>query len=120
MPGYDKLRLPPEYQALTSLDTRGFAWEWLRRIPEFRDLWRSAPPATQRAVAGAGAAIRRSARPLVDIARHPLARRWSHWGLTFRTRSRHPGHARGAHRLAPGDRYVHSDPSPARAVGTHA
>ena len=87
MPGYHRLRLSSEYQALTSLDARGFAWEWLRRIPEFRAIWQTASTAGARAAASADSAVRRSARPLVDLPQHPLARRWTPWGLTFRTSS---------------------------------
>ncbi len=87
MPGYDRLRLPAEYGALKSLDARGLAWEWLRRNAEFRTIWASAGAAARRASGLAESAIRRSARPLVDLPQHPLARRWSPWGLTFRSAS---------------------------------
>ncbi len=83
MPGYQRLRLPPDYQALLGLNARGFAWEWLRRVPDFRAIWNAADGAATRADAAADAVIRRSARPLVDLPQHPLARRWSPWGLTF-------------------------------------
>lgn len=89
MPGYHRLRLPADYQALTALDARGFAWEWLRRNSEFRDLWRSAAAPARRVSTAAEVMARRSARTLITIAQHPLARRWSQWGLTFRARSRH-------------------------------
>lgn len=102
MPGYNRLRLPAEYQALTALDARGFAWEWLRRNTEFRDIWRSANSAARRASTSTEAAMRRSARRMVHIATHPLAGRWSHWGLTFRARSRHVGSRRAADRLDSG------------------
>lgn len=88
MPGYHRLRLPADYQALTALNARGFAWEWLRRNSEFRDLWRSAA-AARRVSTATEVVARRSARTLITIAQHPLARRWSQWGLTFRARSRH-------------------------------
>lgn len=84
MPGYNRLRLPADYQALTTLDARGFAWEWLRRNAEFRAVWNAAAGASRRAAAGADSAFRRSSRPLVELPRHPLAGRWSPWGLTFR------------------------------------
>lgn len=87
MPGYDRLRLPAEYGALKSLDARGFSWEWLRRNPEFRTLWVSAGGAARRASALAETTIRRSARARIDLPQHPLARRWSPWGLTFRPAS---------------------------------
>ncbi|UAK25306.1 transcriptional regulator domain-containing protein [Sphingomonas nostoxanthinifaciens] len=89
MPGYHRLRLPAAYQALTALDARGFAWEWLRRNPEFRGIWHTANVPARRASASAEAIVRRSARALITIAQHPLARRWSHWGVTFRARSRY-------------------------------
>lgn len=87
MPGYDRLRLPAAYGALKTLNAQGFAWEWLRRNPEFRTLWASAGAAARRASGLAEAALRRSARPLVDLPQHPFARRWSPWGLTFRPAS---------------------------------
>ena len=87
MPGYHRLRLLPEYQALTALDARGFAWEWLRRIPEFRAVSERTEGPGRRAAALADTAIRRSARSLVELPQHPLARRWSPWGLTFRSQS---------------------------------
>lgn len=97
MPGYNRLHLPATYQALTALDARGFAWEWLRRNSEFRDIWYSAT--ARRGSAATAALARRSARTLVTIAQHPLARRWSHWGLTFRARSRHRRNRRASGRL---------------------
>ncbi|GGO94080.1 transcriptional regulator domain-containing protein [Stakelama pacifica] len=102
MPGYNRLRLPAEYQALTALDARGFAWEWLRRNPDFRDIWRSGNPSAPRARTGTQAVMRRSARRILNISKHPLAGRWSHWGLTFRVRSRHAGSRRAADRLESG------------------
>jgi len=102
MPGYNRLRLPASYQALTELDTRGLAWEWLRRNPAFRDIWHSANVAARRAAANSDAVVRRSARTLVSISQNPLARRWSHWGLTFRAGSRHAGHASAGDRVEPG------------------
>ncbi|WP_414819861.1 transcriptional regulator domain-containing protein [Sphingomonas sp. Root710] len=103
MPGYNRLRLPSEYKATTALDARGFAWEWLRRNPEFRAVWQSANAPARRASASTEATVRRSARSLIHIAQHPLARRWSHWGLTFRTRSRHASHRHAGDRLASGN-----------------
>lgn len=84
MPGYHRLKLPPDYRALLTLDARGFAWEWLRRNADFRATWEAAADAGPRAAAKADAAVRSSARPLVELPQHPLARRWSPWGLTFR------------------------------------
>jgi hypothetical protein len=84
MPGYSRLRLPSNYHALTVLNARDFAWEWLRRNPEFREIAYSASAAARRASVLADAALRRSTRSLVDIPQHPSARRWSPWGLTFR------------------------------------
>lgn len=102
MPGYNRLRLPAEYQALTALDARGFAWEWLRRNREFRDIWHAANEPARRASASTEATVRRSARRIVHITTHPLARRWSHWGLTFRSQPRHAGNRRAANRLEAG------------------
>jgi len=99
MPGYNRLRLPAEYQALTTLNARGFAWEWLRRNPDFRDIWRSGNPPARRANTSTHALVRRSTRRILNIPKHPLAGRWSHWGLTFRTRSRHTSHRRAGARL---------------------
>lgn len=87
MPGYNRLRLPAEYQAMVSLNARGLAWEWLRRNPEFRRISASAGAAARRASALAETAVQRSARALIEIPQHPSARRWSHWGLFFRARS---------------------------------
>lgn len=87
MPGYHRLRLSDAYQALLTLDARGFAWEWLRRSPDFRAAWVSASEQTRRVTILAKTSIRRSARALVDIPQAPFARRWSHWGLGFPGRS---------------------------------
>lgn len=87
MPGYHKMRLPDAYRELLSLSPRGFAWEWLRRNPDFRAIWRSAGAAAKRASYVALASVHRSARPVVNLPQHPLARRWSPWGLSFRGRS---------------------------------
>jgi hypothetical protein len=84
MPGYKRMRLPEAYRALLTLNARGFAWEWVRRNPDFRAIWASAGAAAHRTSALALAAIRRSARLTINLPQHPLARRWSHWGLTFR------------------------------------
>lgn len=84
MPGYDRLLLPECYRGLYELTARGFAWEWLRRNPDFRSIWTSAGAAARRASMVAETAVCRSARPFIDLPRHPLARRWSPWGLTFR------------------------------------
>lgn len=84
MPGYHRFRLPEAYRALLPLTARDFAWEWLRRNPDFRALWDTAGPAARRANRLAVDAARRSRRPVADLPLHPLARRWSHWGLCFR------------------------------------
>lgn len=84
MPGYHRFRLPEAYRVLLPLTTRDFAWEWLRRNPDFRALWATGGPAARRARHDAMGAVGRSRRPLVDLPLHPLARRWSHWGLCFR------------------------------------
>ncbi|WP_367120081.1 DUF6499 domain-containing protein [Sphingomonas sp.] len=102
MPGYNRLHLPAEYQALTALDARGFAWEWLRRNPDFREIWRSGNSALRRVRPSTDAVVRRSARRILNISKHPLAGRWSHWGLTFRVRSRHVRSRRAADRLESG------------------
>lgn len=102
MPGYNRLRLPAQYQAMVTLNARGFAWEWLRRNPEFRDNWDAANDSARRASRNSEAAVGRSARRIVQISKHPLARRWSHWGLTFRTRFKYVGGRRTADRLASG------------------
>ena len=86
MPGYSRMRLPEAYRDLLTLDARGFAWEWLRRNPDFRAIWASANMAARRSSALAHNAVHRSARTVIDIPQHPLARRWSLWGLTFRAR----------------------------------
>lgn len=84
MPGYHRFRLPEAYRAMVALSARDFAWEWLRRNPDFRALWDIAGPAARRARWLALDTARRSRRPFVDLPLHPLARRWSHWGLCFR------------------------------------
>jgi hypothetical protein len=101
MPGYHRLRLPADYQAQTALDAHGFAWEWLRRNSEFREIWHSATAAARHASTTTEAMVRRSARTLVTIAQHPLARRWSHWGITFRARSRYRRDRHASRRLDP-------------------
>ncbi|MFB0872654.1 MULTISPECIES: transcriptional regulator domain-containing protein [unclassified Sphingobium] len=102
MPGYSRLRLPAEYQAMTALNARGFAWEWLRRNAEFRDIWHAANVSARRASQSAEALVSRSARRVVQMSKHPLAGRWSHWGLTFRTRSKYVRNRRTTNRLASG------------------
>lgn len=89
MPGYHILRLPDRYRALLNLSPAGFAWEWLRRNPEYRALWETAPAAVKRASAQAMASARRSAGITTILPRHPLGRRSAHLGLTF------PGFTRG-------------------------
>ncbi|WP_457309574.1 transcriptional regulator domain-containing protein [Sphingomonas sp. UYAg733] len=105
MPGYQRMRLPEAYRALLTLNARGFAWEWVRRNPDFRAIWASAGAAARRSSELAQNAIRRSARTMIDLPQHPLTRRWSLWGLTFRSRSRHAGDRRAAGRLAAVGRY---------------
>lgn len=83
MPGYHRLRLPEIYRALTGLSARDFAWEWLRRNPEFRAIWASAGAAAGRAADRAQAASRRTPRGAIDLPQHPLARRLARLGLTF-------------------------------------
>ena len=104
MPGYQRMRLPEAYRALLNLNARGFAWEWVRRNPDFRAIWASAGAAARRSSELAKTAIGRSARTMIDLPEHPLARRWSLWGLTFRSRSRHAGDRHAAGRLAAVDR----------------
>lgn len=84
MPAYHRLRLPDAYRALTSLTARDFAWEWLRRNPDFRALWSGAGAASRRASADAERVTLRSRRLVADIPLHPDARRWTHWGVGFR------------------------------------
>ena len=84
MPGYHRFRLPEVYRALLPLTARDFAWEWLRRNPDYRALWVTAGPAARRASRLALDTARRSRRLLVDLPLHALARRWSPWGLCFR------------------------------------
>lgn len=91
MPGYGNMRLPASYRELRSASPQDFAWEWLRRNPEFRAIWKAATAAAHRASAISADAIDRSRRPQVVIPRHSLERRWSLWGVSFRTGSRHTG-----------------------------
>lgn len=84
MPGYHRFRLPDAYRALLPLTARDFAWEWLRRNPDFRALWTGAGIAAHRASARADDLARRSRRPIVDLPVHPCARRWTHWDIGFR------------------------------------
>jgi len=78
------MRLPEAYRAMLTLNARGFAWEWLRRNPDFRAIWTAAEASARRAFDHATGQLCRSARPIVDLPQHVLARRWSPWGLTFR------------------------------------
>lgn len=84
MPGYHRFRLPEAYRALVPLTARDFAWEWLRRNPDFCALWDTAGSAARRASRLVMDAARRSRRPITDLPLYSLARRWSHWGLCFR------------------------------------
>ena len=104
MPGYQHFHLPPPYRALVSLGARGFAWEWLRRNPDFRALWASAPAALRRADAALLASLARSRRPRFDIALHRQAKRLAPWGLTFRRVARRLRPAGAADRLDARDR----------------
>lgn len=85
MPGYHNFRLPDAYRALLPLTARDFAWEWLRRNPAFRTAWHEAGAAARAASARAEDVARRSRRPVAHIPQHPLARRWTHWGIGFRS-----------------------------------
>ena len=84
MPGYHKLRLPQHYRAMLDLDASGFAWEWLRRHPEFRSMWASAGAAARRASTQAAVAARRVTSTVTELGQHPLAERTAPWGLSFR------------------------------------
>lgn len=90
MPGYHTLRLPDGYRALLELSPASFAWEWLRRNPEYRALWATAPADAMRASAQARASARRNAGVTTALRQHPLGRRSAHLGLTF------PGSTRSA------------------------
>lgn len=87
MPGYHKLSLPQQYRAMLDLDASGFAWEWLRRNPDFRSIWASAGAAARRASAQAAIAARRVTSSVTEIGQHPLAERTAPWGLSFRPSS---------------------------------
>lgn len=117
MPGYNRMRLPEAYRALLTLNARGFAWEWVRRNPDFRAIWTLTGEAARRSSALAIAAVHRSTRPVINLAQHSLARRWSPWGLTFRGRSRHAGDRSAAGRLAAVSRRGRADDRPASALG---
>lgn len=83
MPGYHKLLLPESYRTLLDLDASGFAWEWLRRNPEFRAVWAEAGEDARRASARALVAGRRITQAVTRLGPHPLERRTAPWGLTF-------------------------------------
>lgn len=87
MPGYHKLRLPQQYRAMLDLNASGFAWEWLRRNPDFRSIWASAGAAARRASAQAATAARRVTNSVTFIAQQSLAERTAPWGLSFRATS---------------------------------
>ncbi|WP_221885164.1 transcriptional regulator domain-containing protein [Sphingomonas sp. TF3] len=91
MPGYHTLRLPDRYRALLELSSVGFAWEWLRRNPEYRALWATAPADAIRASAQARASARRNAGVTTTLRQHPLGRRAAHLGLTFPGSTRSTG-----------------------------
>ncbi len=84
MPGYHRLRLPEPYRAMLNLPASGFAWEWLRRDPDFRSLWATAGAAARRASAQAVTAARRITTSVIELGPHPLAKRMEPWGLSFR------------------------------------
>jgi len=84
MPGYHTLRLPKPYSAMLDLSASGFAWEWLRRNPEFRSLWASAGAAARRAAAQAAVAGRRITSSVTFVGQQSLAERTAPWGLSFR------------------------------------
>ncbi|SEH14895.1 hypothetical protein SAMN05428974_1300 [Sphingopyxis sp. YR583] len=117
MPGYQNFCLPAPYDACRALDARGFAWEWLRRNPDFRALWSDASRGARQASADALATVARSRRPLVRIGLHPLARRLASWGLTFRAAAGHIGDGHAAGRLAPRNRCHDADHRPSRTMG---
>lgn len=117
MPGYHMLALPDAYRALTKLGARDLAWEWLRRDPDYRALWRHADAAARAASVRADAVVNRSRRPLVTIPQHPLARRWTHWGISFRRPARHKRARPAADGLVAGDRHCRADHRPADALG---
>lgn len=85
MPGYNNLDLPKVYRAMLDLSAPGFAWEWLRRNPDFRSLWAGAGAAARRASTQAIVAAHRVTSSVTELGRHPLADRMAPWGLSFRT-----------------------------------
>jgi len=85
MPGYNRLNLPEPYRALLDLDAAGFAWEWLRRNPDLRALWRRSGVLARRASDRALAVARRGGFAM--LSRHPLATETAPWGLSFRRAS---------------------------------
>ena len=84
MPGFHTLRLPRPYVDMLDLSASGFAWEWVRRNPDFRALWAGAGAATRRAASQAGIAARRITSTVTLIGQQPLAERTAPWGLSFR------------------------------------
>ena len=80
MPGYHILNLPDTYRALLTLNAAGFAWEWLRRNPTFRDLL--AGDAARRFAQRALLASRHGG--FTAIGPHPMAEQTIPWGLSFR------------------------------------
>lgn len=83
MPGYHRFRLPEPYQALTQLSASGFAWEWLRRNPDFRAVWDAAGEDARQMAARALAASRSVTEKMTALGPHPLERTTAPWGLTF-------------------------------------
>ena len=59
---------------MLDLDASGFAWEWLRRNPEFRSMWASAGAAARRASAQAAVAARRVTNNVTFIGQQSLAK----------------------------------------------
>jgi hypothetical protein len=87
VPGYHQLRLPDAYRALTVLEPRQLAWEWLRRDLTYRDAWASARPSVRRVATLAANGLQHAVRKLIDIPQPRPERRWSLWGLSFPGRS---------------------------------
>lgn len=68
-------RAPESYRHLGSLDRAGWAWEWLRRNPEFDAVWRRRPSFEGGVVEGGGM-VRTIAPRRID--------HFAPWGLLFR------------------------------------
>lgn len=72
---------------MLDLSASDFAWEWLRRNPEFQALWASGGAVARRATVQAMVAARRTTNAVTELGQHPLAERTAPWGLTFRASS---------------------------------